>query len=149
MILKEMEKFIEFVCSLRAVQLETTPSEILLKKRVFIFCTFIKLRCDPHLRQYWTVFPLTSSSRTWLYYCTPHSSRLILRLQALNLLFRSLLDLQYGGHQNSWPWSCQYTVSGQDGEQDHITGLVDAVHYEYPELQQVIPESTKQGSKPF
>ena len=124
-----MERFIKFVYRLRAEQFETTPREILLKKCVFIFCTFIKLRSDPHLRKTWTAFPPTSPSRNRLTYRTPHSLKLILRLQALNLLFRSLLDLQYVGHQNSWPWSCQYTVSGQGGEQDHITGLLDAIHY--------------------
>ena len=96
----------------------------------------MKLQSDAHLMKFWTVFLPHSPSRTWLSYRTPHSSRLILRPQALILLFFSLPDIQCSGHQSSWPWSRQYTVCCQEGEQDHIGGFLDAVHYVFSELQQ-------------
>ena len=141
-----MERFIEFVCRPRAVQFETTSSEILLKKCVFVLCKFLKLESAPHLMKTWTVFSPYFSPRTRLSYRTPHSLRLTLRTQVLNALF---LGLQCDGHQSRWPWSRQHTVCSQGGKQDHITGLLDAVRYMCPELQQVIPERTRQGTMPF
>ena len=106
---KTGKKLIEFVCRLRAVHTETTSSELLLKKCVFVFCIFIMLRSDPHLRKGWTVFFPHFALVNRLPYCTSHSLRLILRPKVLYSLFLSLLDLQYGGHQSIWPWSCQHS----------------------------------------
>ena len=55
---KKVERFIEFVRRLRPVQFKTTSSEVLMKNCGFVFCIFINLQSEPHLRKTWAVFPL-------------------------------------------------------------------------------------------
>ena len=144
-----MESFIEFVCRLRVVQFEPTTSDMQLKKCVFVFCILIKLQSVPHLMETWTVF-------------FPYFSLANLIVISHVSLFEA--DIAHPGAEHAllqpprpsvwWsssclPWTRQYTMCGRGGEQDHITGLLDAVHYVLSELQQVIPERTRQGTKPF